>query len=48
LPIAFQVLGVARTYVRALKVASEDLSEILLANDDVSWYMIQSCPSRVN
>jgi hypothetical protein len=35
-------------HVDALEVASEDLSEILLAIDDVSWQMIQPCPGRVD
>jgi hypothetical protein len=35
-PAALQVLGVSRTHVHALEVASEDPSEVLLAIDDVS------------
>jgi hypothetical protein len=48
LSAALQVLGVARTLVRALEVDSEDLPEILPAIDDVSWQMIQQGPGGVD
>jgi hypothetical protein len=39
---------VARTCVHAVEVAGEDLSEILLAIDDISRQMIQPDPSRIS
>jgi hypothetical protein len=48
LSAALQVLGVARTLVRALEVDSEDLPEIRPAIDDVSWQMIQQGPGGVD
>jgi hypothetical protein len=41
LPTFLQIPGVAWMHVCALKVASEELLEILPAIDDVSWQMIQ-------
>jgi hypothetical protein len=37
---ALQIPGVVRMHVCALEVIGEDLSEDLLAIDDVSWQMI--------
>jgi hypothetical protein len=48
LPVAFQVPGDTRAHVGALEVASEGLSEILPAIDDVSWLMIQPGPGRIS
>jgi hypothetical protein len=40
LSAALQIPGFARTHVRALEVASEDLSEVIPSVDIVSWQMI--------
>jgi hypothetical protein len=37
LPANLQILGVARPHIRALKVAGEDLLQVLPAVDDVPW-----------
>jgi hypothetical protein len=48
LPVVLQNPGVARTHVCALEVANEDLLDILLAIDDVSWQMIQPVPRGIS
>jgi hypothetical protein len=45
---ALQIPTVARTHLHALEVASEDLSEILPAIDDVSRQMIQPGPGGIS
>jgi hypothetical protein len=44
LPIALQIPGVARAHVRALEVAGEDLSKVIMTIDDISWQIIQRAP----
>jgi hypothetical protein len=40
LPAALQIPGVAGMHIRALEVAGEDFSKILLAINDISWQVI--------
>jgi hypothetical protein len=48
LPVVFQVAKVTWTHVGALEVATEDISKILPAINDVSWQMIQTGPGKIS
>jgi hypothetical protein len=46
LSTTFQILAIARLYIRALKVADEDLHEILIAINQVPGQVVEPGPDR--